>query len=119
MHEEFTVRAAQAGKHVLCEKPMANTSKEAQRMIDACKKVDKKLMIAYRLQYEPHNNLAKQWTRDKKFGAVKIIEAVNTQNQGDPSQWRLKKSLAGGGWMADNGRYFLDTTPVFLGGEPS
>jgi hypothetical protein len=53
MHEEFTIRAAKAGKHVLCEKPMANDSKEAQNMIDACKAASVKLMIAYRIQYEP------------------------------------------------------------------
>jgi len=118
MHAEYTIRAAQAGKHVLCEKPMANTSKEAQQMIDACKKADKKLMIAYRIQYEPYNNLAKQWTRDKKFGKVKIIEAVNVQNTGDPNQWRLKKSLSGGGSMPDIGIYCLNTARFLLGEEP-
>src|SRR3954467_1115761 len=108
MHAEFTIRAAQAGKHVLCEKPMANTSKEAEQMIEACKKANKKLMVAYRIQYEPHNKLAKQWTRDKKFGKVRVIEAVNVQNQGDPDQWRLKKSLAGGGALPDIGLYCLN-----------
>lgn len=118
MHAEYTIRAAQAGKHVLCEKPMANSSKEAQQMVDACKKANKKLMIAYRIQYEPLNKLAKQWTRDKKYGKIKLIEAVNTQNQGDPSQWRLKKALAGGGAMPDIGLYCLNTARYLLGEEP-
>lgn len=118
MHAEYTIRAAQAAKHVLCEKPMSNTSKEAQQMVDACKKADRKLMIAYRIQYEPLNKLAKQWTREKKFGKVKVIEAVNVQNQGDPNQWRLKKALAGGGAMPDIGLYCLNTARYLTGEEP-
>jgi predicted dehydrogenase len=118
MHEEFTVRAAKAGKHVLCEKPMATSSAEARRMIKACKDAGKKLMIAYRIQYEPHNRLAMQWARDKHFGRVKIIELSNTQNAGDPSQWRLKKALAGGGSLPDIGLYCLNTARFILGEEP-
>lgn len=118
MHEEFTIRAAQSGKHVLCEKPMANSSKEAQRMIDACNKASKKLMIAYRIQYEPHNRLAMQWVRNKQYGNVKLIETVNSQNIGDPSQWRLKKALAGGGSLPDIGLYCLNTARFLLGEEP-
>ncbi|WP_374164022.1 Gfo/Idh/MocA family protein [Arcticibacter sp. MXS-1] len=118
MHAEFTIRAAKAGKHVLCEKPMANSSKEAREMIDACKAAGKKLMIAYRIQYEPHNRLAKKWTREKKYGTVKIIEAVNTQNIGDPAQWRLNKKLAGGGALPDIGIYCLNTIRFLLGEEP-
>jgi len=68
LHEEYVVRAAKAGKHVLCEKPMATSAKACQNMIDACKKANKKLMIAYRIQYEPHNRLAMQWARDQKYG---------------------------------------------------
>jgi predicted dehydrogenase len=118
MHEEYVIRAAQAGKHVLCEKPMATSSKEAQRMIDACKKAGKKLMIAYRIQYEPHNRLAMDWARNKHFGKVKFIEAVNTQNIGDPTQWRLRKVMAGGGSLPDIGLYCLNTARFILGEEP-
>jgi predicted dehydrogenase len=118
MHEEFVVRAAKAGKHVLCEKPMATSSREAQNMIDACKKADRKLMIAYRIQYEPYNKLAMQWTRQARFGKVKIIEMVNTQNIGDPAQWRLHKALSGGGSLPDIGLYCLNTCRYLLGAEP-
>lgn len=118
MHEEFVVRAAKAGKHVLCEKPMATSSAEAQRMIDACKKAGKKLMIAYRIQYELHNRLAMQYTRDQKYGKVKFVEAMNAQNVGDPSQWRLNKKLSGGGSLPDIGLYCLNTTRFLLGEEP-
>ena len=118
MHEEYVIRAAKAGKHVLCEKPMATSPREAQNMIDACKKAGKKLMIAYRIQYEPHNRLAMQWARDKHFGKVKLIEAVNAQNIGDPSQWRLHKALSGGGSLPDIGLYCLNTSRFILGEEP-
>lgn len=119
MHEEYTVRGAQAGKHILCEKPMANTPQQAQRMIEACRAARVKLMIAYRIQYEPHNMLAQHWVRSRQFGKVKVIEAVNGQNQGDPNQWRHKKALAGGGSLPDVGLYDLNTTRYLLGEEPS
>jgi predicted dehydrogenase len=67
MHAEYTIRAANAGKHVLCEKPMATTVKDSQAMIDACKAANKKLMIAYRCQYEPTNLRAIQLIRDGKL----------------------------------------------------
>ena len=118
MHEEFTVRAAKAGKHVLCEKPMANSADQCRRMIKACKDAGKKLMIAYRIQYEPHNRLVMKWAREKHFGTVKMIDMVNTQNIGDPSQWRLKKALAGGGSLPDIGLYCLNTARFILGEEP-
>lgn len=118
MHEEFVIRSAKAGKHVLCEKPMANSSKEAQNMIDACKKAGKKLMIAYRIQYEPNNRLMMKWTREKHFGQVKVIDSVNVQNIGDPNQWRLKKALAGGGSLPDIGLYCINTNRFLTGEEP-
>jgi predicted dehydrogenase len=118
MHEEYVIRAAKAGKHVLCEKPMATSAKACQNMIDACKQAGKKLMVAYRIQYEPHNRLAMQWARERKFGKVKLIELHNSQNIGDPTQWRLKKTLAGGGSLPDIGLYCLNTARFILGEEP-
>lgn len=118
MHAEYTVRGAKAGKHILCEKPMANTPAEAQQMVEACRAALVKLMIAYRIQYEPHNRLAQSWARGRQYGAAKLIESVNGQNQGDPSQWRQKKALAGGGALPDVGLYNLNTARFLLGEEP-
>jgi predicted dehydrogenase len=118
LHAEYTVRAAAAGKHVLCEKPMALNVTEAQQMIDACKRADRKLMIAYRIQYEPHNRFVQQAVRDRRFGRVTMIEGHNGQNVGDPKQWRLKKA-AGGGALADVGIYCLNTCRFLLGEEPT
>ncbi len=119
MHAEFTVRGAQAGKHILCEKPMATSAAECRTMIDACAKANKKLMIAYRIQYEPNNRYMRQLVQTQQYGPVKIIEAVNGQAQGDPSQWRQKKALAGGGALPDVGLYCLNTTRFLTGEEPS
>ena len=118
MHAEYTVRGAQAGKHILCEKPMANTTAECEQMIAACKKADRHLMIAYRIQYEPHHRLLQKWVREKKYGSVRVIEGVNGQNQGDPNQWRQNKKLAGGGALPDVGLYCLNTFRFLLGEEP-
>lgn len=118
MHHEYTIRAAQAGKHVLCEKPMANTSGECAEMIEACKKAGRKLMVAYRMQYEPHHREAIRICRSKALGPVKLIQAVNAQNQGDPGQWRLKRALAGGGALPDIGIYCLNAARYLTGEEP-
>ena len=119
MHCQYTVRAAKAGKHVLCEKPMATSSKDCRTMIEACKQANKKLMIAYRIQYEPNNSFIRDLVRNKTYGAVKMIEASNGQNQGDPNQWRQKIALSGGGAMPDIGIYCLNTTRALLGEEPN
>ncbi len=119
MHHEYTIRAAQAGKHVLCEKPMATSSRECEEMIAACNKAQRKLMVAYRIQYEPHNRFARELVRQKRFGPVKLIQSVNAQRQGEPRQWRHDKKLAGGGALPDIGLYDLNTTRFLLGEEPA
>ena len=119
MHHEFTIRGARAGKHILCEKPMADSVKECEEMIDACNKAGKKLMIAYRIQYEPLNREAMKLVRDKTYGKTKLIQMMNCQNQAHDQQWRHKKALAGGGSLPDVGLYCLNTTRFLLGEEPS
>src|SRR5437667_8563554 len=73
MHAEYTIRGLQAGKHVLSEKPMANSPEECQQMIDAGKKANRKLMVAYRCHYEPFNQEAIRLARSKELGALKVI----------------------------------------------
>ena len=123
MHAEYTIRGAKAGKHVLCEKPMANTVAECQQMIDACRAAKKKLMIAYRLRYEPINNAAIQMVRDKVMGTPRMITAeagfnLNVKNPND-LPWRLNKKLAGGGALLDIGIYALNATRYLTGEEPT
>lgn len=118
MHREFVVRGAKTGKHILCEKPMANSAAECEDMIAACKQANVKLMIAYRQQYEPMNRTLEKAVRDGRLGKVRSIVASNSQNQGDPTQWRLNKKLAGGGCMPDVGIYCLNATRFLTGEEP-
>ncbi len=118
LHHEFTLRAARAGKHVLCEKPMANTAAEAAEMVQACAAAKVKLMVAYRCQYEPYNRQATDLLRSGELGRPRFIEAVNTQVQGEIDQWRFKKALAGGGALPDIGLYCLNSARFYSGEEP-
>jgi len=118
LHAEFTIRAAKAGKHVLCEKPMAATVAEAQSMVEACAQANRKLMIAYRLQYTPEHRTIIDLARSKAYGAVRMIEAVNGQNDAPNGQWRQIKALAGGGSLPDVGLYCLNAFRYITGEEP-
>ena len=118
MHAEFTVRGARAGKHILCEKPMANSVAECRQMIDACRAARKKLMIAYRSQYEPMDRAIVKMARSGALGSLREFTAFNGQNQGDPSHWRLKRALAGGGSLPDVGIYCTNAARFLSGEEP-
>jgi len=118
MHAEYTVRGFQAGKHVLTEKPMANTPAECQQMIDAARKADRKLMVAYRCRYEPYNVEAIRIARSRELGPTKVILADAGWKIGDPTQWRLNKKLAGGGSLMDIGIYALQAARYLSGEEP-
>lgn len=118
MHAEYTVRGAGAGKHVLCEKPMANTPKDCEQMIEACRKANRKLMIAYRLRYEPYNMNLIKMVREKEVGNLKIVSAEAGFSIGDPNQWRLKREMAGGGSLMDIGIYALNAARYITGEEP-
>ena len=119
MHCEYTVRGLQAGKHVLTEKPMANTPAECQQMIDAGRKANRKLMVAYRCRYEPYNQEAIRMARSNELGKTKVILADAGFNMSDPNQWRLKKDLAGGGSLMDIGIYALQAARYLSGEEPT
>src|SRR6185312_4607991 len=88
MHAEYTIRSAKAGKHVLCEKPMATSVKDSPAMIDACRKAIKMI-------------------RDGRLGKVQSIVSANGFNIA-PGEWRYNKALAGGGPLMDVGIYSLN-----------
>ena len=118
MHAEYTVRGAKAGKHILCEKPMANSVKDCERMIAACNAANVKLMIAYRSQYEPNDLALQKMIREGKLGKLRQMIANNSQDQGDPQQWRQKLALAGGGALPDVGIYCLNAARFLSNEEP-
>lgn len=117
MHAEYTVRGAKAGKHVLCEKPMANSVTECERMISACRTARRKLMIAYRCQLEPTNLRAIELIKQGYVGTVETIHSVDGFNI-SPGEWRLTKKMAGGGPMMDVGIYSLEACCYLTGEEP-
>jgi predicted dehydrogenase len=117
MHAEYTIRAAQAGKHVLCEKPMSNTAAEAEAMIAACRAAGRKLMIGYRCHFEAANREAIRVVRDGELGKLSVITAEHGFNAA-PNQWRLNKALAGGGSLMDIGIYSLQAARYLTGEEP-
>jgi glucose-fructose oxidoreductase len=120
LHKEFTIRAARAGKHVWCEKPMAMNAAECTEMIDTCNKNRVKLAIGYRMQHEPNTKRIIQFRKDLTYGKVTKVEASagffgysEVPNQ----SWRLKKRL-GGGAMYDMGVYSLNGARYCTGLEP-
>jgi len=119
MHKEYTIRAAQAGKHVICEKPMAMNAKECEAMIAACKKANRLLSIGYRLHFEPHTMEFMRLGQKQVYGKVTKIDTGNGFTyRGDPNAWRLKKAMAGGGGLFDMGIYSIQGTRYALGQEP-
>jgi len=120
MHAEYTIRAAKAGKHVLCEKPMAVSVPECQSMIDACAAAKRKLMIGYRMHYDPMTIQAIALANSATdVGQIKMITAEAGFNMGDPAQWRCHKPLSGGGSLMDIGIYSLNAVRYLSGQEPT
>jgi glucose-fructose oxidoreductase len=120
MHAEYTIRALEAGKHVLCEKPMATTVEDCESMIAAAKAASRKLMIGYRLHYEPYNQALIKFARDSaEQGPTRVILADAGFNIGDPTQWRLRRKMAGGGSLMDIGIYALQAARYLSGEEPT
>ncbi len=117
MHREYTLRAAQAGKHVLCEKPMAISSTECSDMIAGCRKAGVKLMIAYRVHYEPTHVEAKRLIDSGALGQIQSFEG-SFGFDAKPNQWRLTRQYGGGGPLMDVGIYPLNEIRWLTGEEP-
>ena len=118
LHKEHSIGAANAGKHVICEKPLALNAKEGQEMIDVCKANNVKLLVGYRMHFEP-NTLEIIQKRDAgEFGKVLFFQGLSGFRIGDPNQWRLDKKLAGGGAMMDIGVYSINGARYMVGEEP-
>ncbi|MFN4146962.1 MAG: Gfo/Idh/MocA family protein, partial [Runella sp.] len=118
MHHEYVIRAARIGKHVICEKPMSVTVKQAEEMIAACKKANVKLYIGYRMHFEPHTRALVRMRERGELGKIMHVNAYFGFKIGDPTQWRLKKSLAGGGALMDVGIYCINAARYATGEEP-
>ncbi len=116
MHAEFSIRGLEAGKHVLCEKPMASTLAECERIISTARNANRRLGVAYRLHYEPLNLAVMEMCRERHYGPVKTFFASNCQNVEAPNI-RLSGPL-GGGPVGDVGVYCINAARYTIGEEP-
>lgn len=118
LHKPQAIRVAKAGKHVICEKPMALNAAEGQEMVDACKKANVKLLIGYRMHLEPKTLEIIKLRKAGEFGKTLFFQGLCGFKIGDPTQWRLDKKLAGGGSLMDIGIYAVNGSRYMLGEEP-
>jgi predicted dehydrogenase len=118
LHKEQVIRMAKAGKHVICEKPMALNAKEGQEMVDACKKANVHLLVGYRLHFEAKTLEIIRMRKDGELGKILFFQGLSGFRIGDPTQWRLNKKLAGGGAMMDIGIYSVNGARYMVGEEP-
>lgn len=118
MHAEFCIRAAKAGKHVICEKPMAVSVAECDAIINACKENDVKLGVGYRMQTDPYTNQVKRYAREKPFGDLQYVSSDAGFIWGGWDNWRLNKKLAGGGALMDMGVYAIQCCIYGVGENP-
>ena len=118
-HQEFTVRAAEAGKHVLCEKPLAADVEQSARMVEACKRNGVLLMTAYRKYFEPSTVYLRKLIQDGKLGRIDVIHSAFSERHGPSAPgWLRDARLAGGGPMMDLGVYCVNTSRWLAGEDP-
>ncbi len=117
MHREYVERAAKAGKHVFCEKPMAPSVADCKAMILACEKAKVKLAIGYRCQHDPNIQAYRNITKSKKFGKVLSVESRAGYRENRTNHWKQIKAL-GGGVMGDMGVYAIQGARMAVGMEP-
>lgn len=118
MHAEYVIRAAKAGKHVICEKPMGLNVRECEQMIQACRQAGVKLSVGYRLFFEPHHMEVRRLAQSKELGTVKLMETALGFSMADPKSWRLNKQMGGGGAIMDLGVYAVQGARRTIGEDP-
>jgi xylose dehydrogenase (NAD/NADP) len=119
MHHEWTLRAAQRGKHVLCEKPLALTAAECREMIDACRRHGVMLMEAFMYRFHPQQAMIREVLQSGRLGTVKLVRGAFTfrLDLSDRSNIRLSKELWGGALM-DVGCYCINAARAYFAAEP-
>ncbi len=117
LHAQYAIKAANTGKHVWCEKPMARTAEECRQIIQACDQNNVKLSIGYRMQHEDNTQAIMKWAKTKPFGTIKYLKAEAGYYGNPMNPWKLKKKM-GGGAMYDMGVYPLNAARYSTGLEP-
>jgi predicted dehydrogenase len=118
LHHDEVIRVAKAGKHAICEKPMALNAQQGQEMVDACKKANVKLLVGYRMHFEPKTLEVIRMRKAGEFGKILFFQGQCGFTIGDPNQWRLNKALSGGGSMMDIGIYAVNGSRYMTGEDP-
>lgn len=118
LHKEQVIRVAKAGKHAISEKPMAINAAEGQEMVDACKKAGVKLLVGYRMHFEPKTLEVIRMRKAGEFGKILFFQGLSGFVIGDPTQWRLNRQLSGGGSMMDIGIYSINGSRYMVGEDP-
>ncbi len=117
LHAEWTIKALQAGKHVLCEKPFAITLEEVDRMIAASQATGRKLAEAFMYLHHPQMQLVQDWVQSGRLGDILLVRGVFNFQTSDPENVRLQPEL-GGGCLWDVGVYPLSFAQFVYGGPP-
>ena len=117
LHGEWTIRAAKEGKHVLCEKPLARNTREAQEMVDACRRHGVLLMEAFAQRFQPQNVLVKSLVKGGRIGKVLWMTSSHSSSRPSADDIRLSEELSGGVLM-DKGCYCVNTARFLMGAEP-
>src|ERR1019366_4290407 len=118
LHHDQVIRVAKAHKHVICEKPMAVNAAEGAEMIAACRDAHVKLLVGYRMHFEPHTLEVIRMRVAGEFGKILFFQGLSGFIIGDPHQWRLNKALSGGGSLMDIGIYSINGSRYMIGEDP-
>jgi predicted dehydrogenase len=120
VHAEFVCRAADAGKHVLCEKPLAASVAQSAQIVEACRRNGVLLMTAYRKYFEPSCVYLKQLIQEGELGRIDVIHTAfsELQTPGVSPRWLLDSTLAGGGPLMDLGVYCVNTSRWLVEEDP-
>jgi predicted dehydrogenase len=118
LHKEAAIRIAKAGKHVICEKPMSINAKDGKAMMDACAAAGVKLLVGYRMHFEAKTLEVIRMRKEGELGKIMFFQGLSGFRLGDPNQWRINKSLSGGGSLMDIGIYSVNGARYMVGEDP-
>lgn len=118
LHHEQVIRSARAGKHVICEKPMAINAQQGKEMAEVCNQEGVKLLIGYRMRFEPKTLEIIRMRTDGELGKIMFFQGLSGFRMDNPNQWRLDKMLSGGGSLMDIGIYAVNGARYMVGEDP-
>ncbi|WP_353721068.1 Gfo/Idh/MocA family oxidoreductase [Dyadobacter sp. 676] len=118
MHAGFCIRAARAGKHVICEKPLAMNVRECYHIFDAVSEANVRFSMGYRLHFDPFNQEMMRLGQKEIFGPVRKMELLDSMDIGTQSPWRIDRQRSGGGPLVNNGIYCIQAAIYITGKLP-